>query len=131
MQLLDLFTTKCLHRNVPIDTEYSYCPDCGALIENQWYLVRCACCGVKIIATCKNGQIVPLKNYCHNCGSKNYTIERLEKIDCVNVNYAVLLQVEVNPEIKEYIQSWVNAEHTVTNPKLQNSNNSHPLLSPN
>ena len=105
MQLLDFFIPKCTHKNVPIDIETCYCPDCGKLIENQWYLVRCADCGVKEIATYKNGQITPIKNYCHNCGSQRYTIERLEKIDCVNVNYAVLIQVEVKSEIKEVGQT--------------------------
>lgn len=125
MFLIDLFTSKCSHRNVPIDVEYSYCPDCGQLIENQWYLVRCACCGVKEIATCKKGKIIPLKNYCHNCGSKKYIVERLEHIDCVNVNYAVLVQNEVATEISEYTQSWVNAEQTVN---LNNNIQTNPQL---
>lgn len=114
------FNKKCTHDNVPIDQDYYYCPDCGELIENQWYLVRCASCGLKEAATIRNGEIVPLNHFCHNCGSKSYTVERIEKIDCININYAVLVKTVVNNEINEYTQSWVDA--------IQTSNLSQKLL---
>ena len=106
------FTKECEHPKVPLDAEYYYCPDCGELIENQWYLVRCASCGLKEIATVKNGEVVPLNNFCHNCGGKDYTVERLEKIDCININYAVLIKAVVKNEVDEYSQSWVDAIQT-------------------
>lgn len=102
------FQKKCSHDNVPIDTTYSYCPDCGQLIENQWYLVRCACCGIKLLATSKKGIIIPASKFCTNCGSSDYTIERLEKIDCVNINYAILKKEVVDPHIEEFTQCWTN-----------------------
>ncbi len=106
------FSKECTHDKVPLDAEYYYCPDCGELIENQWYLVRCASCGLKEIATVKNGEVVPLDNFCHNCGGREYTVERLEKIDCININYAVLVKAIVKNESEEYSQSWVDAIQT-------------------
>ena len=106
------FNKKCTHDKVPLDQDVYYCPDCGELVENQWYLVRCACCGVKEVATVRNGEVVPLENYCHNCGGKGYKIERLEKLDCVNINYAIVLREVVKNEITEYTQSWVEAMQT-------------------
>ncbi len=103
---------QCIHENVPIDQDYFYCPDCGELIENQWYLLRCKSCGLKIPATIKDGEIIPLNKYCHNCGTQGFVVERLEKIDCININYAVLIKSVVKNEINEYTQSWVEAIQT-------------------
>ena len=48
---------ECSHSHVKADVDFAYCPDCGELIENQWYLVRCACCGVKLRGMIKNGEV--------------------------------------------------------------------------
>ena len=110
---------KCTHDKVPPDQDYYYCPDCGELIENRWYLVRCASCGLKQIATVKNGEVVPVGNFCHNCGGKDYTVERLEKIDCININYAVLIKEVIKNEVNEYCQSWADIIQTQNDkPKL-------------
>lgn len=82
------------------------------MVENQWYLVRCACCGMKEVATVRNGEVVPLENFCHNCGSKGYVVERLEKLDCININYAILVREIVKNEINEYTQSWLDVSQT-------------------
>lgn len=111
-------TKKCKHNNVPIDQDICYCPDCGELVENQWYLVRCACCGMKEVATVRNGEVVPLENFCHNCGCKGYVVERLEKLDCININYATLVREIVKNEINEYTQSWLDVSQTY-NSKLK------------
>jgi hypothetical protein len=112
-------TKECSHNNVPIEQDFYYCPDCGELIENQWYLIRCSSCGLKEAATVKNGKVIPLNNFCHNCGSFDYTVERLEKIDCININYAVLVRAIVKNETQEYSQSWVEAIQTsFDKPKL-------------
>lgn len=114
MKLIELFglKKKCLHANVPIDEDISYCPDCGELIENKWYLVRCSCCGVKLVATIRDDEVVPEENFCHNCGGKGYTVEELDKIDCININYAVLKREIINNEITEYTQSWLDISQT-------------------
>ena len=106
------FNKKCNHDRVPIDQDYYYCPDCGELIENQWYLVRCSSCGLKVPATIRNGEIIPLEKFCHNCGGCGYEVERLDKIDCININYAVLVKAVVNNEVNEYSQSWIEAIQT-------------------
>lgn len=114
MQWSDLFNfnRKCLHPKVPMDVEIGYCPDCGELIENHWYITRCACCGVKQKATVRNDEVVPEESFCHNCGGKLYTVERVEKIDCININYAVLVREIVPNEVSEYTQSWIDAMQT-------------------
>ncbi|MBP3820185.1 zinc ribbon domain-containing protein [bacterium] len=113
------FNKKCNHDKVPIEQDFYYCPDCGQLIENQWYLVRCSSCGLKIPATIKHGEIIPIENFCHNCGGNSYTVERLNKIDCININYAVLIKAVANNEINEYSQSWIETIQTANMlPKL-------------
>ena len=114
------FNKKCTHSHVPIEEDYYYCPDCGELVENKWYLTRCSCCGLKLPATAKDGEVMPLEKFCHNCGGKGYTLERIDKIDCININYAVLVREIVNLEIPEYTQSWADVIQTSgLLPKLQ------------
>lgn len=96
----------CQHNKVKIDADFSYCPDCGELIENQWYIARCACCGVKLKANVKNGEIISQENFCHNCGSKSYIIERIQKINFIDISYAVLVKAIVTKEIMDFTQSW-------------------------
>ena len=61
MFLTNLFrlTKTCLHEGITPDMECGYCPDCGKFIENEWYITRCTCCGVKLKAMNRNGKIVP------------------------------------------------------------------------
>ncbi len=95
-----------------MDVEIGYCPDCGELIENHWYITRCACCGVKQRATIRGGEVVPEEGFCHNCGGKGYIVERIEKIDCININYAILVREIMKNEVEEYTQSWAEAMQT-------------------
>lgn len=114
------FNKKCTHDKVPLDCEFAYCPDCGELIENHWYITRCGCCGVKLRTTLKNGEVVPEEDFCHNCGSKSYTVEEIEKIDCININYAIVVKKVVPNDIRQYTQSWQDAMQTLNYiPKLQ------------
>ena len=106
------FKKKCLHPNVPIDVEVGYCTDCGELIENKWYITRCGCCGLKLQTTIRNDEVVPQAGICHNCGSKTYTVEQIDKIDCININYAIVVREIVKNEITEYTQSWIEAMQT-------------------
>lgn len=109
MFLMDLFRNShtCKHDRVPVNTEFGYCPDCGQLIENEWYIVRCACCGIKEKAIIKNGEILPESNFCHNCGGHEYIIEKLPKINFVDINYAVLVRQEKQQSIYgESTQCW-------------------------
>ncbi len=112
--------TKCTHDHVGLDKDFGYCPDCGALIENQWYIVRCSCCGVKHKAIVKNGKIVPVDNFCHNCGSEEYIVEKLDTIDFININYAALIRKETQHAARKTVtQCWVNTkEKTFAQPQL-------------
>lgn len=108
----------CNHSKVKPDVDFAYCPDCGELIENQWYLVRCACCGVKLPAVIKNGEIIPEKNFCHNCGTKDYVIEKIDKINFINISYAVLVKAVVPNNGFNYTQSWVDVKTQNCKPRL-------------
>ena len=103
---------NCTHHNVMPDVEFAYCPDCGELIENQWYLVRCACCGVKLRGIIKNGEIVPEKHFCHNCGTKDFVVEKIDKINFIDISYAVLVKAIVENNNINYTQSWVDGFRT-------------------
>ena len=109
--------TKCNHTKIRPDVEQAYCPDCGKLIQNEWYITRCACCGVKMKAMFKNGQIVPQEHFCSNCGGEDYIVEKLEKINFIDIKFAVLVKREVTEEkIYDTIKCW--QEKTAEQPKL-------------
>lgn len=112
--------TKCTHEHVGLDKDFGYCPDCGALIENQWYIVKCSCCGIKHKAVVKNGKVVPVDNFCHNCGAEEYIVEKLDTIDFININYAALIRKETQQIARKTVtQCWVNAkEKTYAQPQL-------------
>ena len=99
----------CQHGRVSPEVAFAYCPDCGELVENQWFIMRCACCGVKVRACIKNGEIVAEDKFCHNCGSSIYTVDRIDKINFIDVNYAVLVKKVVTYERPDITQSWVDS----------------------
>lgn len=110
MSILELFRKNriCKHEKVCPDSDYSYCPDCGELIENRWFITRCACCGVKLRATIRNGEVVPEAHFCKNCGAKEFVVEKLDKINFLYVDVAVLVKSVVNLHQGENVQSWVD-----------------------
>lgn len=120
MHIFEFFkkSKTCIHSHVRPDVDFSYCPDCGQLIENQWYLVRCKCCGVKLRGILKNGKIVPEKHFCHNCGSCNFDVERINKINFIDISYAVLLKAVITNNEYTYAQCWVNSKTSYYTPKL-------------
>lgn len=119
MTILELFKFHkvCQHSKISPDVDYAYCPDCGELIENQWYLIRCACCGVKLKGIIKNSEIIPDKNFCHNCGAKDYVIERINKINFIDISYAVLVKAVVSHNHTRSTQSWVETDFRTSNYK--------------
>ena len=120
MIILEFFkkNKSCSHSKVRADVDFAYCPDCGELVENQWYLVRCACCGVKLRGMIKNGEIVPENHFCHNCGTRDYVIERINKINFIDISYAVLVKAIVHNNEYSYTQSWVDSRTSNYRPKL-------------
>ena len=84
------------------------------LVENQWFILRCACCGVKVKAMIRNGKIVPVEKHCTNCGMAEFNVEKLEKVNFINVNYAVLMKKAVHTESFDFTQSWVDVTNSGT-----------------
>ena len=114
MMIMEFFkkSRQCKHENFPPEKEIGYCPDCGELIENQWFIVRCACCGVKHKAVLKNGEIISAEKFCHNCGSKSFVAEKVDKINFIDISYAVLVKTVIMREYFEFTQSWAEARET-------------------
>ncbi len=109
MLLTDIFklTKSCTHEGITPDMECGYCPDCGKFVENEWYITRCSCCGVKLRAFNRNGNIIPQFRYCANCGSNEFTVEKLEKINFVDINFAVLVKKVIeNKKFCTTTQCW-------------------------
>lgn len=110
MILLDYFKRykTCHHDKVLPNSEFAYCPDCGELVENQWYLVRCSCCGIKLKGMLKNGEMIPEKKFCHNCGTNHFIVEKLNKINFIDIRYSILVKTVVKSEINSFTQSWID-----------------------
>ncbi len=101
---------ECQHINVPLDVEEAYCPDCGALIKNKWYLVRCKCCNIKRKAHFEYKEIKPNSKFCPNCGGYEFYLEEIKAIDCTNLNY-VLHKKEIEYQNNCYVQQiWAEKE---------------------
>ena len=114
---LPSLSVKCTHDKVHPEVEQAYCPDCGKLIRNEWYITRCSCCGVKMKAMVKNGQIVPQEHYCSNCGGEDFSVEKVEKLNFIDINFAALVKKESEGEvIGSTIKCW--QERTAELPKL-------------
>ena len=121
LHLLKIFlpsiSVRCTHDKVRPDLEQGYCPDCGRLIRNEWYITRCSCCGVKMRAMVKNGQVVPQEHYCSNCGNEDFYVEKVEKINFIDINFAALLKVEAEETtIQSATKCW--QERTIEPLKL-------------
>lgn len=120
MFLTNLFNLKkaCQHEKITPDMEFGYCPDCGKLIKNEWYITRCACCGVKLKTCARNGEIYPQNHYCTNCGSHEYKVEKLDKINFIDINFAVLQKMEVETSDTTGCTTQCWQEKTFAQPKL-------------
>ena len=112
------FKKTCHHDSITPDMESGYCPDCGKLIKNEWYITRCACCGLKLKSVTVKGEVKPLHNYCTNCGSEEYTVEKLPKINFIDINFAVLIKKEVEEIFKTPNSTQCWQERTSSQPKL-------------
>ena len=111
------FNKKCQHEKVRPDIDSAYCPDCGKLIKNDWYITRCSCCGVKLKTNIRNGRVFPFYTYCSNCGTSEFQVEKLDSINFVDINFAVL-QRTVIEEMKKATTTQCWQEKTSVQPKL-------------
>ena len=110
---------ECKHLRVPLDVDEAYCPDCGALIKNQWLLVRCSCCNIKRTAHTKYDKIQPDTKYCPNCGSTDYYIQELDKVNFTDVHYAIFKKVIIPQGKKTIRQVWIEKEeHLIEEKRL-------------
>lgn len=111
-----LWKPCCKHDKISPQSLGGYCPDCGELVQNHWYMTRCSCCGNKQKTVVRNGKIVSIAKFCPNCGNKEFSAERLETIDIVNINYATVIKKTIEFKKQNYIQSWI--ENNNYTPKL-------------
>ena len=102
---------KCRHNRVPPNAERGYCPDCGEYVENHWYLVRCKHCRIKRQAHLVGENVVPDSRFCPNCGGFLYEVEKLEKINFIDINFAVLKK-EVVETVKHFASATTWVEET-------------------
>ena len=112
------FKRKCNHDLITPDMESGYCPECGEFIENQWYITRCTCCGLKLRTTQRGNSIEPQNTYCSNCGSTEFKVIKLEKINFIDINFAVLIKKVLNKEESDRIFTQCWQEKTNEKPKL-------------
>lgn len=81
---------ECKHLNIPVDVDEAYCTDCGELIRNKWYIVRCDCCNIKRTSHIDHSEIKPDTKYCPNCGSSRFYLTEPDKINFTDIRFAVL-----------------------------------------
>ena len=60
----------------------------------------------------KNGEIISAEKFCHNCGSKSFVAEKVDKINFIDISYAVLVKTVIMREDFEFTQSWAEARET-------------------
>lgn len=110
--LFDFFKQKheCQHLRVPIDVDEAYCPDCGALIKNKWFLIRCSCCNIKRSAHTEYNEIKPDTKYCPNCGGTEFYVQELDNINFTDLNYAIFKKIIVPQQKQTIRQIWIEKE---------------------
>lgn len=89
---------ECKHEQISPYTDSGYCPDCGEYVFCNWYLIRCDCCNIKRESILKNNIILPKNKFCKNCGSNNFYIVKLQKINFIDLKYAIFKK-ETNDDI--------------------------------
>lgn len=99
---------KCEHPNISPAHDEAYCPDCGEYVKNTWYLTRCSCCRIKRKSVLKNGEITPVAKFCSNCGNSGFQIEKIERINFIDIPYAVLVKETIKRVGINTNQVWVD-----------------------
>ena len=120
--IINLFR-GCQHDKISINSHGAYCPDCGKFVVVKWYIVRCACCGVKRVAYVDyNDNIKPEDRFCPNCGTEETIIEELDNINFVDINFAVHKKevVEQNITLRNRTQFWTDVEDSSPQLLLEN-----------
>lgn len=120
MFLTNLFKFKksCAHEKIAPDVETAYCPDCGKLIQNEWYITRCSCCGMKLRTIIHNDKVEPQYHFCKNCGSSEFTVEKIPKINFIDINFAVLKRQVIENDLPQRVSTQCWQEKSCEPPKL-------------
>lgn len=119
---LNLFR-GCTHSRVSVNSRGAYCPDCGKFVVVKWYIVRCACCGIKRVAYVDyNDNIRTQDKYCPNCGTMETVVEELDRINFIDINFAVhKKEVEENHiYVQNRTQIWTDTEDNSPQLLLEN-----------
>ncbi len=102
---------KCSHDRVYPLASGSFCPDCGYQIKIFWQILRCDCCSSKRKAFFSRSRLIPVEKFCTKCGSSEFYIEKKEKVQFFDYEYAVILKEEVKEKnFKDTIQIWIEEE---------------------
>ena len=68
-------------------------------------------------AMLRNGEVVPQNHYCGNCGGEDFSVEKLDRINFIDINFAVLVKRVVEEDkICSTTRCW--QERTAEKPKL-------------
>ena len=105
--MFEFLWKSCTHDKITPNIKAGYCPDCGEYVENQWYISRCECCGIKQKSLIRNGRIISDAKFCRNCGSSSFIVEKLDNLDIVNINYAVVQKQIRESKKSNVIQTWI------------------------
>ncbi len=120
--LLNFFLKQyeCQHKHVPFNVDEAYCPDCGALIKNQWFIVRCSCCNIKRTAHFEFDDIKPDTKYCPNCGASDFYVEMPDSITSMDLQFAVFKKIVIMQGSQKVTrQIWIEKEeHLLSEKKL-------------
>ena len=102
--------SNCSHKNALLYCENGYCPDCGEYLVKNYYIVRCSRCDIKREAKIFWGEVVPKDKYCSNCGERDFYIEKIDKVNFIDANYAVCLKEIANETLSTHpeAQIWVD-----------------------
>lgn len=118
---------ECRHKNALINSSEGYCPDCGKYLKKRYFVIRCQNCGIKRLGKKSFNKISPKENFCTCCGSSEFIIEKYEKLNFTDINYAIEVKETIeNPEIINNLEIWV--EENKNAEKENNKANNNPLL---
>jgi len=114
--------TKCRHDKVLPGSIETFCPDCGKEIIIYWYITRCGCCYTKRLAVLSADNVIPVYKYCTKCGSSQFFVEKKEKLNFYDIDYAILIREEIGKrsDFDFKTQIWIEGDNgkRSTSPKL-------------
>lgn len=111
---------KCKHYGALLYSNEGYCPTCGKYLKKSYYIIRCSHCEIKRSAKKEFGKIIPDEKFCTNCGEKEYYIEKYDKLNFVDINYAIEVKEEININHKSQdFEIWVDSKDEANEQETQ------------